>query len=99
MLIRVVALKFSVCPFRTCPLYNVVPFESETNNHEFPRTAETLTETPVPEEYVSRTVVGMAVESGVGAASLGSDGCAVADSEATTSGVLTVVVSELEIII
>jgi hypothetical protein len=48
---------------------------------------------------VSRTVVGVVVASVVGAASLGYDGCAVADSEATTSGVLTVVVFELEMII
>ena len=63
---RVVALKFNFCPFRTCPLYKVVPLESETNNQELARTAVTLTETPVPEEYVSRTTDGVEVAAGVG---------------------------------
>lgn len=84
MLIRVVALKFSVCPFRTCPLYKVVPFESETNNHELPRTAETLTDTPVPEEYVSRTTSGVDVSAG--------DGCS---SAVTEVGVLQILKQQL----
>ena len=49
-LTRVVALKFNFWPFLIWPLNNVVPFESETNNHEFPRLAVTFTNTPVPED-------------------------------------------------